>query len=156
MGVEIERKFLVKSDSWKDAVYESVDCRQGYLICDEGKTVRVRVIGEKAFLTIKGETFGSSRPEFEYEIPVSDAEEILQLCSNRVEKSRCFVEFDGMEWEIDVFSGENEGLVLAEIELESEDQPFVKPSWTGEEVTGDPRYYNAVLAKHPFRRWRER
>jgi adenylate cyclase len=151
MGIEIEHKFLVKNESWRDSVHKERACRQGYLVADKTKTVRVRIIGEKAFLTVKGSTIGTSRPEFEYEIPVPDAEALLTLCGERiVEKTRFYVEHAGMTWEIDVFIGASEGLVVAEIELASEGQPFEIPSWAGEEVSDDVRYYNAYLALHPF------
>ncbi len=153
MGIEIERKFLVTDDSWKATAGEGLVCRQGYLCSGDGKTVRVRVIGEKAFLTIKGPTNGISRSEFEYDIPAGDAEALLALCGDPVEKVRYFIPYAGMVWELDVFSGANEGLVMAEIELESEGQSFALPAWAGEEVSGDFRYYNAYLAKHPFTGW---
>ncbi len=154
MGIEIERKFLVEGDGWKAAAGEGLMCRQGYLHSDEGKTVRVRVIGEKAYLTIKGATSGISRPEFEYEIPISDAGELLELCGDAVvEKLRYSVGHGEMAWELDVFSEANEGLIMAEIELESEDQRFDLPDWAIREVSGDPRYYNVYLAQHPFSTW---
>ena len=153
MGIEIERKYLVQDDSWKDGGGEGQLCRQGYLCSGEGKTVRVRIIGNAAFLTIKGPANGFSRSEFEYGIPVADAESMLSLCGNLVEKTRYFITHAGMLWELDVFSGANDGLVMAEIELDSETQPFDRPGWAGEEVTGDPRYYNAYLARHPFSAW---
>jgi adenylate cyclase len=153
MGIEIERKFLVKDDSWKAAADQGRVCRQGYLLSDGGMTVRIRVIGETAFLTIKGPTNGFSRKEFEYEIPAADAEALLALCGNRVEKVRYLVSYAGMVWELDVFAGANEGLLMAEIELESEGQKFEFPEWVGEEVSGDSRYYNAYLATHPFTGW---
>ncbi|MEN7973069.1 MAG: CYTH domain-containing protein [Verrucomicrobiota bacterium] len=154
MAVEIERKFLVAGDSWKAAASDGVLCRQGYLASEPEKTVRVRIIGGQAFLTIKGATTGISRSEFEYEIPVADAVELLKLCGDAiVEKTRYFVGHGGMVWELDVFSGANEGLVLAELELESEEQPFDLPDWAGKEVSGDIRYYNAYLARHPFATW---
>jgi adenylate cyclase len=153
MGVEIERKFLVKDGSWKVSADQGRLCRQGYLLSDGGLTVRIRLIGEQAFLTIKGPTNGISRQEFEYEIPNADAEALLPLCENLVEKVRYQVSYAGMVWELDVFTGANKGLVMAEIELGSEEQTFGLPDWAGEEVTGDPHYYNAYLAKHPFPRW---
>ncbi len=153
MGVEIERKFLVENDSWKKGAGAGVACKQGYLISDEQKTVRVRVIGKEAYLTIKGATTGISRAEFEYSIPVADAEAMLALCGNVVEKTRYFIEHAGMTWELDLFAGANAGLVMAEVELESEDQPFDLPRWTGEEVSGDVRYYNAYLSRQPFTTW---
>lgn len=154
MGVEIERKFLVKGEAWKMTAGEGVACRQGYLNSGKGTTVRVRIMGEQAFLTIKGATTGITRSEFEYEIPVPDAESMLGLCGNAiVEKKRHFIWHGSMLWELDVFSGANAGLVMAEIELESEDQPFELPEWTGIEVSADPRYRNGHLARHPFHEW---
>jgi len=154
MDIEIERKFLVKGDGWKAAAGEGFVCRQGYLVAAPDKTVRVRIIGEHAFLTIKGPTSGISRSEFEYEIPEADAEALLALCGRAVVvKKRYFIEYGGMTWELDVFSGANEGLVMAEIELESEEQGFDIPDWLGEEVSGDIRYYNACLARNPFSEW---
>jgi adenylate cyclase len=148
MGVEIEYKFLVENDDWKVAADSGVDCLQGYLLVSPEKTIRVRVMGENAFLTIKGKTTGITRAEFEYSIPVRDAQELLQLCGNRlVKKRRYFVLHQGNRWEVDVFEGRHQGLVLAEIELESEDQSFDCPHWLGTEVSADPRYTNAVLAK---------
>jgi adenylate cyclase len=153
MAVEIERKFLVKNDGWRAEADAGQRCIQGYLLSDGNKVLRVRRIGERAFLTLKGPTLGISRAEFEYEIPVSDAEELLAMCDNRVEKTRYRISFADMIWEVDCFSGTNEGLTLAEIELESEDQSFECPAWLGEEVSGDTRYYNASLARHPFSAW---
>ena len=153
MGIEIERKFLVGNDAWKAFADEGRVCRQGYLCSGDGKTVRVRTMGGQAFLTIKGPTQGISRTEFEYGIPVADAEVLLALCGSLVEKTRFLVAHAGMQWELDVFSGENAGLVMAEIELETEDQEIDLPGWVGEEVSGDARYYNASLAKHPFSSW---
>lgn len=153
MGVEIERKFLVKSDAWRADADAGRRCIQGYLISQGKKVLRVRHIGERAFLTIKGPTLGISRAEFEYEIPVSDAEELLAMCDRRIEKTRYLVSFAGMIWELDCFSGANEGLTLAEIEFETEDQPFERPAWLGKEVSADPRYHNARLARHPFSTW---
>ena len=154
MGIEIERKFLVKNDSWKAAADKGRLCRQGYLKSDGGMTIRIRMMGKKAFLTIKGPTTGISRTEFEYEIPCADAEALLELCGSLVEKVRHHISYAGMVWELDVFTGANEGLVMAEIELESEGQEVGLPEWAGEEVSGDSRYYNASLAKHPFTGWR--
>ena len=153
MGIEIERKFLVKDDSWKTDADTGRVCRQGYLLSDQGMTVRVRVIGAQGFLTIKGPTIGITRKEFEYEIPAVDAEALLALCGNLVEKVRYLVPHAGLVWELDVFAGGNEGLVMAEIELESEGRKFELPAWAGEEVSGDHRYYNACLAAHPFTGW---
>ncbi len=153
MGVEIERKFLVAGDSWRQQAGEGLSCRQGYLVSGQGKTVRVRILGEEAFLTIKGPTAGISRSEFEYAIPSGDAAELLALCETRVEKTRYFIPHGGLVWDLDVFGGANEGLVMAEVELESEGQPVELPEWAGREVSGDPRYYNSYLARNPFTLW---
>ena len=153
MAIEIERKFLVKDDSWKSQASKGQNCKQGYLVGDAKKTVRVRVMGHQGFLTVKGATQGFSRLEFEYEIDEPDAAYMLMLCENIVEKTRYLIEHEGMTWELDVFEGSNEGLVMAEIELKSEEQSFDLPVWAGAEVTGDIRYYNASLANHPFTCW---
>jgi adenylate cyclase len=152
MPTEIERKFLVTGTEWRQA--DSVRIIQGYLCCDKGRTVRVRLAGEKAFLTIKGITKGISRPEFEYEIPIADAEQLLKLCDGQViEKVRHVVVYKGSKWEVDEFMGENTGLIIAEIELRTEDQIFERPGWLGREVTGEPRYGNAHLASNPYSTW---
>ncbi len=154
MNIEIERKFLVKGDGWKVAAGDGVLCKQGYLDSGKGVTVRVRIMGEQAFLTIKGATTGITRAEFEYEIPVSDATELLGLCGDAiVEKRRHFITHAGNLWELDVFSGANAGLIMAEIELEIEEQSFDLPDWIGHEVSADPRYRNGHLARHPFSKW---
>ena len=154
MAIEIERKFLVRDDSWKDAVQKSLVCKQGYLVCDRNSTIRIRVMGERAYLTIKGATYGLSRSEYEYEIPVIEAEGMLQFCADLpVEKMRHYIQHGGMTWELDVFSGTNTGLIMAEIELVSEDQAFDRPEWAGEEVSGDERYYNGYLSKRPYSLW---
>ena len=154
MATEIERKFLVTGDDWMSA--EPIYYCQGYLNRDKNRTVRVRIAGNSGFLTIKGLTVGASRPEFEYEVPASDAEQMLKLCDSRlVEKNRRVIQIDGATWEIDEFLGENSGLVVAEIELESEDQEFTRPEWLGAEVTDDARYYNSRLASHPFSLWND-
>lgn len=155
MGIEIERKFLVNKDLWKrEEPVKSVIIRQGYLLTDPDKTIRVRVAGEQGYLTIKGRAAGFSRVEFEYEIPVTEAGELIdRFSANRVEKIRHYVQFKGKLWEVDEFKGENEGLLIAEIELRSAEEVFEKPDWVEEEVTTDPRYLNANLAKKPFRHW---
>ena len=153
MGIEIERKFLVNNDSWRDQVSARFACKQGYLVGDVKRTVRVRIMGEQGYLTVKGATEGCSRVEFEYEIDLSDASSMLLLCETVVEKTRYLIKYGGMTWELDVFEGENAGLIMAEIELESESQPIELPAWVGKEVTDDSRYYNTCLAKHPFREW---
>ncbi len=153
MGIEIERKFLVKDDSWRTVAGEGRLCKQGYICSGNGKTVRVRILGHRAYLTIKGPTKGITRSEFEYGIPVHDAEAMLLLCGNLVEKVRYIIPHAGLKWELDVFAGANEGLVMAEVELKSESQPFELPEWAGKEVSGDSRYYNAYLSQHPFSEW---
>ncbi len=152
MATEIERKFLVTGTQWLEA--EPAYYCQGYLNRDRKRTVRIRVAGDTGFLTVKGETTGMSREEFEYPIPLSDAKAMLQLCEQSlIEKNRRIVEHGGMNWEVDEFLGENEGLVVAEIELTSESQEFDLPQWVGEEVTDDPRYFNSKLSSHPFTQW---
>ncbi|MGD9500719.1 MAG: CYTH domain-containing protein [Halothiobacillus sp.] len=158
MALEIERKFLLKDDSWRAAVTSSRRLSQGYLttLTDGAKaSVRVRIGGDQAYLNIKSVRLGMSRDEFEYPIPIEDAGHMLaNLCSGAViEKIRHHVHFAGLLWEIDEFLGANQGLVVAEVELNSEDQTFHKPDWVGEEVTEDPRYYNVSLVRHPFAQW---
>ena len=152
MPTEIERKFLVTGTEWRQG--DSIRLCQGYLSRAKERTVRVRLAGEKAFLTIKGISKGASRAEFEYEIPVVDAEQLLKLCDGPlIEKVRHVVVYKGLKWEVDEFFGENAGLVVAEVELEREDQPLEKPDWVGQEVTHDPRYFNSSLATNPYRTW---
>lgn len=153
MGKEIERKFLVVGQAWR-ALAEGTHYRQGYLNSAKERVVRVRTMGPKAALTIKGITTGATRLEFEYDIPFSEAEELLELCEQPlVEKTRYKIALGGLVWEIDEFHGVNAGLTVAECELESEDQAIDKPEWVGEEVTGDPRYFNSNLIAHPFTTW---
>jgi CYTH domain-containing protein len=156
MGIEIERKFLVAGTAWRENA-TSVRCCQGYLCPGSGVTVRVRTMGEQGFLTVKGRGMGLARPEFEYAIPLADATELLAtLCVKPlIIKDRYRVEHAGLVWEVDVFAGENEGLVLAEVELAEPDQAVSLPAWVGAEVSGDPRYYNASLVRNPFSRWEE-
>ena len=154
MGTEIERKFLVTENSWR-SLAAGVKYRQGYLNSVKERTVRVRTIDDKGFLTIKGITTGASRAEYEYEIPVGDADALLDdLCEKPlIEKNRYKIDFEGFVWEVDEFFGENKGLIVAEVELESEDQAFEKPGWIGEEVTGDPKYFNSNLINNPYLKW---
>jgi len=154
MGKEIERKFLVRKEAWRPESEGSL-YRQGYLSTVKERVVRVRVADGKGFLTVKGMTEGFSRFEFEYEIPVRDADQMLDILCERplIEKNRHREEHEGMIWEIDVFQGDNEDLLLAEVELESPTQQFILPDWVGEEVSEDPRYFNANLVKNPFRQW---
>ncbi len=154
MGKEIERKYLVDEDAvWREIT--GTLYRQGYLSTVKERTVRVRTVGEKGFLTIKGITVGMSRLEYEYEIPLTEANEILDILCERplIEKRRRVLEFAGLIWEIDEFFGENAGLILAEVELAEEGQQFAKPRWIGKEVTDDARYYNANLVSCPYSEW---
>lgn len=156
MGIEIEKKFLVKGNSWHTPDIKGTPIKQGYLKNGPEAVVRIRVTGNRAFITVKGKTVGASRLEFEYAIPVPDAVEMLSLCRPPlVEKIRYAIDFKGLEWTIDIFSGSNQGLVVAEIELIHEDQPFEIPPWAGREVTDDPRYYNSNLIRHPFCSWQD-
>lgn len=154
--LEIERKFLVLSEEYKSDAYKKTKIVQGFLNTDKERTVRIRIKGEKAFLTIKGisNKEGTTRMEWEKEIPVSEAEILLKICeSNLIEKTRYEVKSGKHIFEVDEFYGENEGLVVAEVELNSEKEDFEKPLWLGKEVTGDVRYYNSLLSKTPFRNW---
>lgn len=158
MATEIERKFKICGDFRPFAV-RSQRMVQGYICVTSGKTVRVRVAGDTAFLTIKGPSGanGWSRYEFEQEIPLADAEELLQLCEpGIIDKERFYIPAGQHTWEVDVFHGANEGLVVAEIELQSEEEIFEHPAWLGREVTGDQRYYNAMLSSCPYSRWNEK
>lgn len=153
MGKEIERKFLVKDDRYR-RLGEGVLFRQGYLNSAKERVVRVRTMGEAAALTVKGVTVGATRLEFEYEIPLADARQLLDLCEQPlIEKTRFKVAVGDLVWEIDEFHGANEGLVVAECELEAEDQRIALPDWVGEEVTGDARYFNSNLIAKPFTTW---
>ena len=146
MGLEIERKFLVKDNSYRELATESVLIEQGYLCGEPSRTVRVRTLGEHGYLTIKGLTCGAVREEYEYEIPYEDAIQILDMCGDKVlSKRRWYVNYDGMCWEVDEFLGCLQGLVVAEIELEEESAQINLPEFVGEEVTGDARYYNSML-----------
>lgn len=155
MGVEIERKFLVVGDSWRDEVVSATRIVQGYLSSGGSATVRARIKGERAYLTIKGQSQGISRSEFEYEIPVVDAEAMLAELSVGpvIEKTRHLIEVAGHTWELDVFAGDNDGLVMAELETASADEQFTMPPWAGQDVSDDARYYNVNLARSPYRVW---
>lgn len=151
MGIEIERKFLVLGDSWRGQVIRSSAMRQGYLSTNAKATVRVRIIDDvRAFLTIKGKTNGISRAEFEYEVPLDEGREMLEMARpNVVEKRRHIVPYGGLDWEVDVFEGEHQGLILAEVELANADQTVDLPAWAGQEVSQDDRYANASLSRNP-------
>ena len=162
MATEIERKFLVKPEEWQQfrqnsdpTLLSSTLYRQGYIFSSVNKTVRIRIAGDRGFITIKGPTVGYSRSEFEYSIPLADAEVMLnQLCElPLIEKTRHKVAWDNLIWEVDEFAGDNQGLMVAEVELSDTNQAITLPDWAGEEVSDDPRYFNASLAKHPFTRW---
>ena len=156
MGREIERKFLVKGEQWR-SLGAGKRYRQGYLSIAPHCTVRVRVAGDRAYLTIKGQTVGISRPEFEYTIPVTEAEEMLaELCDDAIiEKIRYTIPIENLVWEVDEFSGKNQGLVLAEVEVTDEEQAIALPDWIGREVSRDSRYFNASLVKFPYSQWNE-
>ncbi len=154
MAIEIERKFLVQSDAWRSLAV-GILYRQGYISRGNGRTVRVRQAGDRAYLTIKGATIGLSRSEFEYEIPMDDAEIMLTTLCDRplIEKKRYRIAIGDLVWEVDEFLGENEGLVVAEVELQEANQTLTLPAWIGTEVSGDPRYFNSNLVAHPFTHW---
>jgi len=154
MGLEIEKKFLVKGEDWR-ACAVGIRYRQGFLNRAKEHTVRVRTDGTKGFITVKGPSVGAVRTEFEYEIPVEDADAILEeLCEQPfIEKIRYRIPWGNHTWEVDEFLGENTGLIVAEIELSQADESFKRPPWLGRDVTGDPRYYNANLVSHPYRQW---
>ncbi len=154
MPREIERKFLLLSDAWRALSSSHQAMSQGYLAGSERASVRVRVAGDEAHLNIKSGGFVASRLEYEYAIPVDEARDLLRLCPGPlVEKTRHYVDIGGFEWEVDEFSGTNAGLIVAELELDAEDQVFPRPAWLGAEVTHLRRYYNASLVEHPFSTW---
>lgn len=155
MATEIEHKFLLRDDRWRQQVERSVQMRQGYLISDARCSVRVRVAGVQGFLNIKSGTLGIQRSEYEYAIPLAEAEEILDtLCEQPLlEKTRHFVYCGDHLWEIDEFAGANAGLIVAEVELSHPEEPFTRPDWAGEDVSYDIRYYNSQLARHPYNTW---
>ena len=154
MAKEIERKFLIDLNEL-GSLNNGIVIKQGYISTTSKTVVRIRVAGKHAFLTLKGENKGVIRTEFEYEIPIEDANEIIsELCNGPiVEKIRYLIPYSGHTWEVDIFHGENDGLVVAEIELSSEDQGFERPPWVTTEVSGDPRYYNSSLLDNPFKSW---
>ena len=154
MGKEIERKFLVRGDVWR-SLAKGTAYRQGYLNSAKERTVRIRAIDEKAFLTIKGLTVGATRSEYEYEIPLADCNAMLDALAEKpiIEKKRYKVPFEDLTWEVDEFFGDNAGLIVAEVELKSEGQAFRKPEWVGEEVTADPCYFDSNRIKHPYIKW---
>ena len=161
MGIEIERKFLVTDARWRDSVLKSVRMAQGYINdmaalreARQNASVRVRIAGDAAFLNLKSREPGHTRQEFDYAIPVADAEALLALCvGGRIDKVRHYVEVEGHTFEVDEFRGDNAGLVVAELELEAADAPYERPDWLGAEVTDEARYYNLALAERPYSRW---
>ncbi|GAB2505448.1 CYTH domain-containing protein [Arenimonas alkanexedens] len=161
MGIEIERKFRVAGDAWRAAASRSVRIAQGYIndmgALRDGRqnaSVRVRIAGQQAFLNLKSRELGTTRQEFDYPIPVADADALLALCvGGRIDKIRHYVEVDGHTFEVDEFGGDNDGLVVAELELASADQAYPRPGWLGVEVTDELRYYNLALAERPYSRW---
>lgn len=161
MAIEIERKFLVIGNGWRDAAHEVMPMAQGYIndqaAMDSGAmkaSVRVRIAGDEAHLNLKSRELGHTRQEFDYAIPVGDARALLALCvGGLVDKRRHYVKHEGHLWEVDEFLGDNAGLVVAEIELSSADEPFARPDWIGAEVTDEPRYYNLALATRPYLEW---
>jgi adenylate cyclase len=162
VGIEIERKFLVQGEGWRAAAVKSVRMAQGYIndmaALREGRqnaSVRVRIAGEQAFLNLKSRELGHTRQEFDYPVPVADAEALLALCvGGRIDKVRHYVAHAGHTWEVDEFAGENAGLVVAELELADAGEAFARPAWLGREVTDELRYYNLALAERPYSRWR--
>lgn len=155
MATETEHKYLVDAELWKHITPDkSAEIKQAYLFSTAEKTVRVRTAGEKGFITIKGKSVGASRPEYEYEIPLADANEMIKnFCDKVVEKTRHYVSYKNKTWEVDVFESLNAGLIVAEIELDSEDEKYAKPDWVGKDVTDDKRYANANLAVRPYSEW---
>ena len=155
MPIEIEHKFLIKDDSWKQSIEKSIQYKQGYMISDNKRSVRIRISDQKSWLNIKSATIGTHRQEFEYEIPYNEGLEILgSLCEKPyIEKTRYIVKHQLHTWEIDVFSGDNEGLIVAEIELKTIGEAFEKPEWLGNEVTSERKYYNNSLCKEPYKNW---
>lgn len=157
MGVEIERKFLVISDAWRESAPEGQRLRQGYLAASDLNSVRIRIVDEaKAKLSVKSALRGMTRDEFEYDVPVPDAQAMLSLCTgNIIDKTRHRISIEGLVWEVDVFARPNAGLIVAEVELDSEDQWFELPRWVGREVTADLRYQNSKLAITPSSEWED-
>lgn len=155
MGIEIEKKFLLANNDWRQQVVKSIKFRQGYLVGSDKASVRVRIQGDQANINIKGATLGIRRQEFEYSIPMEDADELLStLCDKPlIEKTRNYITSGKHTWEIDEFSGDNQGLIVAEIELSDEAEDFELQDWLGEEVSEDTRYYNSMLIKNPYKNW---
>jgi adenylate cyclase len=157
MGVEIEKKFLLTNDSWRQQTDKRIQFRQGYLVGSDKASVRIRIEGDRSNINIKGATLGVRRQEFEYPIPVEEAQELLStLCDKPlIEKTRHYIYAGEHTWEIDEFSGDNDGLIVAEIELKDENDHFNRPDWLGQEVSEDKRYYNSMLIKNPYKNWKD-
>jgi len=155
MGVEIERKYLVDHEQWQQLEKpRGTPFKQGYLLNEENRTIRVRMTDEHGYITLKGPTQGFSRKEYEYTIPVSEAQELIaNFALTTVQKTRYCIDYAGKTWEVDVFEGDNAGLIMAELELDDESETFDLPPWTTKEVTSDKRYYNGFLSRHPFKEW---
>lgn len=155
MATEIEHKFLLANDDWRQHIQRSIYYKQGYLSSQPTSSIRVRIAGQQAWLNIKSATIGTTRQEYEYEIPLSDAQEILNTlcCKPLIEKTRHFIPINQHLWEIDEFDGDNKGLVIAEIELQKTGETFIKPPWIGVEVTHELRYYNNNLVDNPYQKW---
>jgi len=156
MALEIEHKFLLRDERWRDQVEHSLRMRQGYLVSDATRSVRVRVAGDQGYLNIKSGTLGIARREYEYRIQLAEAEELLNtLCEKPLlEKTRHFIHYGDHLWEVDEFGGDNAGLIVAEVELGAVDEAFARPDWIGEEVSHELRYYNSQLVRHPYKDWR--
>lgn len=155
MATEIERKFLIINDDWRKDADEGIYMIQGYMGSNEKSSIRIRINGNSANLNIKSKTIGIQRSEYDYPLSIDEAREMLESLCDRpfIEKTRFHVMHDGHEWEIDVFAGDNEGLIVAELELDSADAKFTLPDWIGEDVSDDPRYYNICLVTHPYKDW---
>lgn len=155
MAIEIEHKFLIVNDDWRNEADEGIYMVQGYMGSNEKSSIRIRIHGDSANLNIKGKTIGIQRSEYDYPIPVDEAKEILESLCDRpfIEKTRFHVMHEGHKWEIDVFAGDNEGLIVAEVELDSVGESFSLPDWVGEDVSDNPRYYNICLVMHPYKDW---
>jgi CYTH domain-containing protein len=157
MGVEIERKYLVSKDTWDKTIKEETHfIKQGYILNHPGKTIRIRIKDDKGYITIKGLSTGASRPEFEYEIPWEDAKELVdKFCESTTTKIRNIIVHNGKRWEVDEFLEDNKGLIIAEIELKSDDETYDLPEWIDKEVTGEEKYYNSGLSVNPFKNWEQ-
>jgi len=155
MPIETEHKYLINHELWQQIIpNKSVQIKQAYLLTDPNKTIRIRTAGNAGFITIKGKTIGASRPEFEYEIPIEEANQLIEsFCSELIEKTRYYVVHENKTWEVDVFEGMNVGLIVAEIELDDEDEEYKKPNWVTQNVTDDRRYANSNLSLKPFTTW---